>query len=121
MSAWPGADADDAAAENTGRRNNTTARPSLRPTDITFPDSSSRPYSAATTARPSSSTPTPGSSASIKYLLTYADGKTIKFTELNLNASFTSIGQVPAIPLTPCALVNPEDQSQTPQDKDSSA
>ena len=27
---------------------------------------------------------------------------------------------VPAIPFTPCALVNPNDQSQTPQEKDSS-
>ena len=73
---------------------------------------------------PSSSTPTPGSSASTKYVLTYRAGKTINFTDLNLsdlNASLTGIGSVPATLITPGALINCEDQSQTPQDKDSSA
>ena len=34
---------------------------------------------------PSSSTPTPGSSASTKCLLTYADGKAMNCTDLNLS------------------------------------
>ena len=74
---------------------------------------------------PSSSTPTSGSSASTKYVLiiTYGDGKIINFRlePFGPQCFLYGIGSVPATPLTPCALVSPEDQSQTPQDNDGSA
>ena len=42
------ADGADKAVENVGGRNSTTANPTLGPTDITFSDSASQPYSAVT-------------------------------------------------------------------------
>ena len=119
MTARPGAQAEadgaDAAAENV-EGCSTTANPTLRPKDsllsshyiggLLHPHQYLAPLLLPTMC------------------YTYGDGKMINFTDLilsGLNTSFTDTGSVPATLLTPCDLVNPEAQLQTPQDKDSSA